>query len=65
AALLAVARWTKYSALARTETRGLHRRTDHPGPARNWRRRLLTGGVNEIWVRPASRTGLEAAACVT
>ncbi|PPJ24070.1 pyridine nucleotide-disulfide oxidoreductase [Nocardia nova] len=53
AALLAVARWTKYSALARTETRGLHRRTDHPGPARNWRRRLLTGGVNEIWVRPA------------
>ncbi|WP_369974808.1 FAD-binding protein [Nocardia sp. MDA0666] len=53
AALLAVARWTKYSALARTETRGLHRRTDHPGPARDWRRRLLTGGVNEIWVRPA------------
>ncbi|MEU6564833.1 FAD-binding protein [Nocardia nova] len=53
AALLAVARWTKYSALARTETRGVHRRTDHPGAAQDWCRRLLTGGVSEVWVRPA------------
>ena len=53
AALLAVARWTKYSALARTETRGVHRRTDHPGATQDWCRRLLTGGVGEVWVRPA------------
>ena len=53
AALLAVARWTKYSALARTETRGVHRRTDHPGATQEWCRRLLTGGVSEVWVRPA------------
>ncbi|MBO0854096.1 MAG: FAD-binding protein [Nocardia sp.] len=51
AALLVVARWTKYSALARTETRGLHRRTDHPGTAQDWCRRLQTGGVGQIWVR--------------
>lgn len=52
AALLAVARWTKYSALARTETRGMHRRTDHPGVASDWRVRLLTGGLDSVWVRP-------------
>lgn len=52
AALLAVARWTKYSALARTETRGMHRRTDHPGAAHDWRVRLLSGGVGDVWVRP-------------
>ncbi|WP_082393527.1 FAD-dependent oxidoreductase [Nocardia arizonensis] len=55
AALLAVARWTKYSALARTETRGIHRRTDHPGVAENWRVRLRTGGLDEVWVRQESR----------
>ncbi|MEU0543779.1 FAD-binding protein [Nocardia sp. NPDC005978] len=52
AALLAVARWTKYSALARTETRGMHRRTDHPGAGSDWRVRLLSGGLDTVWVRP-------------
>lgn len=52
AALLAVARWTKYSALARTETRGMHRRTDHPGAGSDWRVRLLSGGLDNVWVRP-------------
>ncbi|WP_084522868.1 FAD-binding protein [Nocardia inohanensis] len=52
AALLAVARWTKYSALARTETRGMHRRTDHPGAHTDWRVRLISGGVGDVWVRP-------------
>ncbi|MFJ9367381.1 FAD-binding protein [Nocardia sp. NPDC101769] len=52
AALLAVARWTKYSALARTETRGMHRRTDHPGAGSDWRVRLLSGGLGSVWVRP-------------
>ncbi|MCX4096020.1 FAD-dependent oxidoreductase [Nocardia sp. alder85J] len=52
AALLAVARWTKYSALARTESRGMHRRTDHPAEAGDWRVRLVSGGVESVWVRP-------------
>ncbi|AFU05080.1 FAD-dependent oxidoreductase [Nocardia brasiliensis] len=52
AALLAVARWTKYSALARTETRGMHRRTDHPGVEADWRVRLTSGGLDTVWVRP-------------
>ncbi|MEV5833773.1 FAD-binding protein [Nocardia sp. NPDC052112] len=54
AALLAVARWTKYSALARTESRGMHRRTDHPGAAADWRVRLTSGGLEAVWVRSDS-----------
>ncbi|WP_067893163.1 FAD-dependent oxidoreductase [Nocardia vaccinii] len=52
AALLAVARWTKYSALARTESRGIHRRTDHPQVVEHWCRRLHAGGLVAVWVRP-------------
>ncbi|MCM6775828.1 FAD-dependent oxidoreductase [Nocardia sp. CDC159] len=55
AALLAVARWTKYSALARTESRGMHRRTDHPGEGSDWRIRLHAGGVTSVWVHPEQR----------
>ncbi|MET8870408.1 FAD-binding protein [Nocardia sp. NPDC004604] len=55
AALLAVARWTKYSALARTESRGMHRRTDHPGAAADWRVRLTSGGLDTVWVRSDPR----------
>jgi len=51
AALLAVARWTKYSALARTESRGMHRRTDHPVAVERWCTRLLAGGLDTVWVR--------------
>ncbi|MGV9820982.1 FAD-binding protein [Nocardia xishanensis] len=50
AALLAVARWTKHSALARTETRGMHRRTDHPDAGAEWRVRLTSGGLDSVWV---------------
>ncbi|MEU4345070.1 hypothetical protein AB0H00_28095 [Nocardia sp. NPDC023852] len=52
AALLAVARYTEYSALMRTESRGVHRCTDHPGAAENWRVRLTCGGIRSVWVRP-------------
>ncbi len=51
AALLAVARWTKYSALARTESRGVHRRTDYPVSGESWCRMLSTGGLESVWVR--------------
>ncbi|MEU7769284.1 FAD-binding protein [Nocardia sp. NPDC049190] len=58
AALLAVARWTKYSALMRAESRGMHRRTDHPGAAESWRVRLMSGGIRSVWVRPEGRAML-------
>src|SRR5690606_11821775 len=50
AAMLAVARWIAHSALTRTESRGLHHRTDHPALSPQWRTRLLVDGVDEIAV---------------
>ncbi|MGW0245177.1 FAD-binding protein [Nocardia goodfellowii] len=64
AALLAVARWTKYSALARTESRGVHRRTDHPGAAEDWRVRLTSGGLDRVWVRAGARRPVVPVAAV-
>ena len=39
------------SALERKETRGLHRRSDYPKLDSNQRYHLISGGVDEIWVR--------------
>jgi succinate dehydrogenase/fumarate reductase flavoprotein subunit len=52
AAMLAHARWMYHAALARTESRGMHKRLDHPesDPAR--RQRLLVGGLDEVWTAP-------------
>lgn len=54
AAMLATARWMYASALERKETRGMHKRLDHPQQDPNQHYRLLTGGLDEIWVRPES-----------
>lgn len=51
AALLATARWSVASALARAETRGMHLRVDAPETRDGFGRRLLTGGLDEIWTR--------------
>ncbi|MFC4125511.1 FAD-binding protein [Nocardia rhizosphaerae] len=51
AALLAVARWAGYSALVRTESRGIHRRVDHPEPAVGWQVGQRCGGLDTVWVR--------------
>ncbi|WP_197090448.1 FAD-dependent oxidoreductase [Cupriavidus basilensis] len=48
-AMLATARWMYRSALARTETRGMHRRTDHPELDAGQRYRLVSGGLDEVW----------------
>ncbi|RKN44775.1 FAD-dependent oxidoreductase [Streptomyces hoynatensis] len=69
AAMAATARWMYTAALARQETRGMHKRLDHPrqvDPA--WRRRLVTGGLDETWSVPepgpatSARTPLEVTA---
>ena len=56
AAMLAAARWATHSALARTETRGMHVRTDLPDTDPAQTRRLLSGGLGEVWVRPEHGT---------
>jgi succinate dehydrogenase/fumarate reductase flavoprotein subunit len=51
AAMLATARWINASALARTETRGLHRRSDFPNLDAGQEHHLITGGLDAVWVR--------------
>ena len=54
AAMVAHSRWMYHAALQRTETRGMHKRVDHPEQDPAQRRRLLVGGLDEIWSRPES-----------
>lgn len=51
AAMLATSRWMYRSALQRTETRGMHRRRDHQELDPDQRHRLISGGLDEVWVR--------------
>lgn len=52
AAMTATARWMYASALARTESRGMHKRLDFHDQDPNQHHRLLSGGLDEVWVRP-------------
>lgn len=52
AAMLATARWMYRSASARTESRGMARRLDHPHLDNAQRRSIFTGGLREVWTRP-------------
>lgn len=51
AAMLATARWINVSALARTETRGLHRRSDFPNIDPAQTHHLISGGLDKVWLR--------------
>ncbi|QHE75814.1 FAD-dependent oxidoreductase [Hydrogenophaga sp. PBL-H3] len=50
-AMLATSRWMYRSALQRTETRGMARRQDHTGLDLRQQHRLVSGGLDEVWVR--------------
>jgi len=51
AAMLAAARWSKASALARRETRGMHWRADAPAADAAMQARLTSGGLGSVWTR--------------
>jgi succinate dehydrogenase/fumarate reductase flavoprotein subunit len=51
AALVATARWCYAAAEARDESRGMHLRDDAPALKDNHARRLLVGGLDEVWTR--------------
>jgi succinate dehydrogenase/fumarate reductase flavoprotein subunit len=55
AAMLVTARWMYTSALARTETRGMHKRYDHLQQDEALRGYLTVGGLDGTWTsfRPA------------
>lgn len=65
AGMLATARWATRSALARTETRGMHTRTDHPATDPGQAHRLLVGGLDDPWVRRDPELPVTGAAAVT
>ncbi|RZF27348.1 FAD-binding protein [Paraburkholderia sp. UYCP14C] len=50
AAMLATSRWMYRSAQQRTETRGMHRRHEHPLLDPSQGHRLLSGGLDEVWI---------------
>jgi succinate dehydrogenase/fumarate reductase flavoprotein subunit len=60
AAMTAHARWMYHTALARTETRGMAKRLDFPDQDPAQHRRLTTGGLDSIWVRPERLTAAVA-----
>ncbi|MGY3581731.1 succinate dehydrogenase/fumarate reductase flavoprotein subunit [Bradyrhizobium sp. USDA 4341] len=49
AAMLATARWMYRSALARQESRGMHRRDDYRELDDRYRHYVTTGGLDEVW----------------
>jgi succinate dehydrogenase/fumarate reductase flavoprotein subunit len=51
AAQTATARWCAAAALAREESRGMHQRVDAPQTLQESGRRLLTGGLDQVWTR--------------
>lgn len=52
AAMTAHGRWMFHAALARTESRGMHKRLDHPDTDPQQHFRLSTGGLDIVWSRP-------------
>jgi succinate dehydrogenase/fumarate reductase flavoprotein subunit len=64
AAMLATARWMYRSALARQESRGMHRRDDFPDQDDRQRHYITTGGLDDVWtsVRPHPATAYAEAA---
>lgn len=54
AAMVATARWMYSSALTRTESRSMHQRQDYPKQDPDWQHRLLSGGLDRVWVDRAN-----------
>jgi succinate dehydrogenase/fumarate reductase flavoprotein subunit len=62
AAVVATARWVIASARERRETRGMHYRDDAQNADPAQAHRLLSGGLDDVWVRPVAPAKAEVAA---
>ncbi|WKD32021.1 FAD-dependent oxidoreductase [Streptomyces xanthophaeus] len=60
AAMTAHARWMYAAALARSETRGMAKRLDHPDQDPAQHHRILAGGLDRVWTRPAAKAVVTA-----
>lgn len=55
AAMIATARWMYASAIERKETRGMHRHQDYPELDLDQQHHLVSGGLDQVWVRPQKK----------
>lgn len=61
AALLATARWSAASALARKESRGMHQRDDKPQRDERFGHRMVVGGLDNVWTKSEQDWKMEMA----
>jgi succinate dehydrogenase/fumarate reductase flavoprotein subunit len=54
ASMVATARWMYNSGLHRTESRGMHKRSDYPEQDPNQQHYLISGGLDQVWVKSAA-----------
>ncbi|MBN3963426.1 FAD-binding protein [Nostoc sp. NMS8] len=59
AAMVATARWMYSSAIERKETRGMHRHLDYPEQDANQQHYLVSGGLDQVWVKSQPLHGTE------
>ncbi|MFK0730808.1 MAG: FAD-dependent oxidoreductase [Gloeotrichia echinulata GP01] len=59
AAMVATARWMYSSALERKETRGMHKHLDYPEQDASQHHYLISGGLDEVWVKTATLNSVE------
>lgn len=65
AGMVATARWMYSSALERKETRGMHKHLDYPQQDANQHHYLISGGLDQVWVKAAPIQETKAKELVT
>ncbi|MCX5983185.1 MAG: FAD-binding protein [Nostocales cyanobacterium LacPavin_0920_SED1_MAG_38_18] len=65
AGMVATARWMYSSALERRETRGMHKHLDYPEQDTNQQHHLISGGLDQVWVKAAPIQDTKAKELVT
>ncbi|MBE9257247.1 FAD-dependent oxidoreductase [Dolichospermum sp. LEGE 00246] len=65
AGMVATARWMYSSALERKETRGMHKHLDYPQQDTNQQHHLISGGLDQVWVKAAPIQDTKAKELVT
>jgi succinate dehydrogenase/fumarate reductase flavoprotein subunit len=58
--MVAHARWMYRSALARAESRGMHRRDDAPDTDPAFAHRIHCGGLDQVWTSAEAATAVAA-----
>ena len=65
AGMVATARWMYSSALERRETRGMHKHLDYPEQDTNQQHHLISGGLDQVWVKATPIQDTKAKELVT